>query len=192
MARPSNIDRMPQNVREAIAEWRRNGKTIGEIHTALEEEFGVTNTSPSGIGRHTKKLNQALSKVSCSRHVAEAIVTEFGHDLESKTARAGIELLQSSIMEMLLEEDVVEEDGTVIPGGLNSPKQALELSRAFAQLAKARKEDAALMSKIREEARKEIASTTATAAREAGVDEAAISAIMSHLNELAQKPGAEA
>ena len=69
--------------------------------------------------------------------------------------------------------------------GYRRLQQALELSRAFAQLAKARKEDAALMSKIREEARKEIASTTATAAREAGVDEAAISAIMSHLNELA-------
>lgn len=191
MARPSSIDRQPGQVRESIGAWRQNGKTLDEILDALEAEFGVK-LSRSALHRHVQGMEKALASMARSRHIAEAVIAANGHEPESQSARANFNLLQAALTDILLAPDTVDEEGGVLPGGVVSTKQGLELAQALERLSRARKHDVELMGKLREEARKEITAATTTAAREAGVDEAAISAIMSHLNELAHKPGAEA
>lgn len=191
MARPSSIDRQPGPVRESIGAWRQDGKTLDEILDALEAEFGVR-LSRSALHRHVQGMEKALASITRSRHIAEAVIAANGHEPDSKAARANFNLLQSALTDILLAPDRVDEDGEVIPGGIVSTKQGLELSQALERLSRARRHDAELMARLREEARKEIAKAAATAVAEAGVDDETASSILGHIAELTGRQKDEA
>jgi hypothetical protein len=149
MGRKSTVKRQPEDVRESISLWHRNGRTLDEIVTALEEIFAVK-LSRSAVHRHIKGLDRTLARLEHSRAVAEAAVGHFGREPESKVGRANMELLHAALQEFL-DGEPDSETGRV----LAKPMDAMLLAKAIDHLGKAARNDAELVSKIREEARKE-------------------------------------
>jgi hypothetical protein len=150
MARPSTVRRQPQDVREAIGRWHREGRTLDEILDALDEAFSVK-ISRSALHRHVKGLDKVLERLERSRLIAEAAVARFGREPESQTARANIELMQAAIQE-ILDADEDPESGRVIA----KPMDAMLLAKALEHLTRASRHDAAYIEKVREAAAKKM------------------------------------
>ena len=151
MARPSTVRRQPPDVREAIGQWHRDGRTLDEILDALDDAFGVK-ISRSALHRHVKGLDKVLERLERSRQIAEAAVARFGQEPESKTAQTNIQLMQAAILE-LQEAGADSESGRVI----GKPMDAMLLAKALEHLTKASRHDAEYIEKVREAARKEFA-----------------------------------
>lgn len=133
MARPSKIDRLPPEIRDAIGELRRDGRTIDEILAHLRQ-LGVEDISRSGLGEHLKKWGALADRLKGSREAAEAIMARFENQgADDRMARLNIQLLQSGIMALQ-----VGEDGE--PVGLE-PKEAMFLTQAVKNLVSAAKVD---------------------------------------------------
>jgi hypothetical protein len=153
-------------VREAIGQWHREGRTLDEILDALDEAFDVK-ISRSALHRHVKGLDKVLERLERSRQIAEAAVARFGHEPESKTARANIELMQAAIQE-ILDADEDPETGRVI----GKPMDAMLLAKALEHLTKASRHDAEYIEKVRAQAAKEAAAKLEKAAKQALADSA--------------------
>ena len=158
MARPSTVRRQAPEVREAIGQWHREGRTLDEILDALDEAFSVK-ISRSALHRHVKGLDKMLEKIERGRLLSEAAVRQFGQEPESRTAQTNIHLLQSALLEMFSAED---SDNPAA-----KPMDFMLLSKAMDHLAKAARNDAEYTAKIRAIAEKETAAKMEKAARTA-------------------------
>lgn len=139
LMRPSSITRMPQAVRDEIAELRELGFTIDEIIDALKKLHGVT-PSRSALGRHIKGLDKIGEKVRRSRAVAEALVRELGDAPESRTARLNIELLHSAILDLFMKAadgEAIDKDGNAALAG--DPEGLMFFAKALDHLGRAKK-----------------------------------------------------
>jgi hypothetical protein len=150
MSGKSSVSRQPAEVREAIGIWRREGKTLDAILDALDAEFEVK-ISRSALGRHVKGLDKTLERLERSKQVAEATVARFGREPENKLVRANIEIMHSVINDML-----ASDDGEAGAGVVSGAQDAMLMAKAMDHLAKAERNNAELIGKIREQARKEV------------------------------------
>lgn len=149
MARPSSIDRLPDEVREQIGALRRQGRTIDEIMGKLGELLPeAEQPSRSAVGRHVKRIDVLGERIRASREMANALVDRLGDGGENKMLRLNAELLQTALMDLL-----VSEDGE--PVTLEA-KDAAFLATALQRIAGATKTDVELVGKIREEQRREL------------------------------------
>jgi hypothetical protein len=158
MPRKSSVSRQPAEVREAIGVWRRAGKTLDEILDALDAEFEVQ-ISRSALGRHVKGLEKTLERLERSKQVAEATVARFGREPENKLVRANIEIMHSVINDMIAAGD---EDS-----GVSGAQDAMLMAKAMDHLARAERNNAELIAKLREQVRKEAAEEMEKAAKTA-------------------------
>jgi hypothetical protein len=158
MARPSTVRRQAPEVREAIGAWHREGRTLDEILDALDDTFGVK-ISRSALHRHVRGMDKMLERIERGRQLSEAAVAKLGHGIESRTAQAVIQLLQSALLELFATED----------GGSPAakPMDAMLLAKAMDHLAKAARNDAEYTAKIRALAEKEAAAKMEAAAKKA-------------------------
>jgi predicted DNA-binding protein YlxM (UPF0122 family) len=134
-------------VREAIGRWHREGWTLDEILDALDDAFGVK-ISRSALHRHVKGLDKILERIERGRQLAEAAVERLGQMPESRTAQANIQLMQSALLDLF-------SVGDSNPAG--KPMDAMLLAKAMDHLAKAARNDAEFVEKIREAERKKFA-----------------------------------
>lgn len=149
MAKPSSIDRLPEEVREEIGRLRRQGRTIDEILQKLRELLPADQQpSRSAMGRHVKKIEVLGSRIRASREMANALVDRLGDGGENKLLRLNAELMQGVITNLL-----VSDDGEPVT---LDPKDAAFLANALQRIATAQKTDADLVARIREEGRKEL------------------------------------
>jgi hypothetical protein len=144
MARHSSIERLPEPLREAIAQLRQAGRTIDEITAHLQ---AMTEAAPSrsAIGRHVKKMDFVAERMRRSRQVAEALVAELGDAPESRTARLNIELLHSAIMDLFMNAESGEEGDADAEGRAalaGNPQGLMLLAKGVDHLARARRSDA--------------------------------------------------
>jgi hypothetical protein len=153
-------------VREAIGVWHREGRTLDEILDALDDAFGVK-ISRSALHRHVKGMDKALERIERGKQIAEAAVRQLGHEPESKTARANIELMQAAIMEIMSAEDD-QATGRAVA----KPMDAMLLAKALEHLTKASRHDAEYIGKVREAAAKEAAAKMEKAAAKAVAESA--------------------
>ena len=183
-----------QEVRESIADLRSRGRTLDEIVAELEEEFGVT-IARSTLHSHVKGVERAIAINNRTQVITEAMIRAQGHDMESKVARTGMALLQSVLLDMVLAEDEERENGEIVPGGIQTPKQAVDMARAMSYLQKARRDDAELMAKLRAEqreaARKEVTEAVSAVAGAGAMTDETLGAIMTHLDALQKTEGGE-
>ena len=100
MPRPSTIDRLPETVRAEIGRLRQNGRTIDEILTHLRKLDGIAPVSRTALGRHIKGLDILGERLRRSRQISEALVAQLGDAPESQSARIGIELVQTAVMDL--------------------------------------------------------------------------------------------
>lgn len=135
MARPSKVDRLPPEIRDAIGDLRREGRTIDEILSHLRS-MGVApeEVSRTGLGKHLKKWDALAERLKGSREAAEAIMARFENQgADDRMARLNVQLLHSSIMGLQLGED-----GEPVE---LSPKEAMMLTMAVKNLTSAARTD---------------------------------------------------
>ncbi len=135
MARPSKVDRLPPEIRDAIGELRREGRTIDEILTHLRVLGGpAAEVSRSGLGVHLKKWDALAQRLKGSREAAEAIMARFENQgADDRMARLNVQLLHSSIMAIQSGDDG---EATML-----DPKEAMQLSMAVKNLVSAARTD---------------------------------------------------
>jgi hypothetical protein len=156
MRRPSSIDRLPKEVREAIGRLREGGSTIDEILAHLHQMEAAV--SRSALGRHVKSLDEIGERMRRSRAMAEALTDKFGQDPDNRVARVNLELLHGLVFETLTAGASADEEnnGEGAPLVLD-PQSAKLLSETLRNLATAQKSDADRMIVARREAAKEAA-----------------------------------
>lgn len=168
--RPSSVDRLPAEIREAIGRLREHGKTLDEIldhMRAMEVEI-----SRSALGRHVKGMAAMGERLRRSRAMAEGLARQLGETPGDKMARLNIELLHSIVNDLLAAAD---DDGEE-KAGLDA-KAAGMLATAIERLTKAARQDQDFVLKLENRVKDEAAKTVAAAGRDQGLTEETISAI---------------
>jgi hypothetical protein len=159
MARPSTIDRLPKEVREAIGRLREDGRSIDEILAKLAELAPDAEISRSALGRHVKTLAQVGERMRRSRAMAEALTARFGEEPDDQVARLNFQLLHGIVFELLTRGPGSEdgEDGDEDGEGMVlDAAQAKALAATLRDITTAQKSDADRTLKMRAEIRKEI------------------------------------
>lgn len=167
---PSSIDKLPPEIQELIGALRRSGRTIDEILSKLREldSKDAWSVSRSALGRHLLKLQAATEQVKRSRAVAEALVTQFGDEPDSKVARANIELMHGLVMNVLTNTEEDEATGQMKPITL-APEDAMFLASAIQKLASAEKTNDDRITKARDAAVAAAAKRAGAAAKSKGL-----------------------
>lgn len=160
--RPSSIDRLPTEVQSAIAELRRQGRTIDEIldHlNALDVEV-----SRSALGRHCKSMAEIGASLRRSETMAKFIVEKFGDESDDRVGRANMRILQGALLEILT-EDRIGEDGEPVT---LSAEEAKSISLSLQRLVTAQRMDAERELKLRELVAKETAAKVGALGKQMG------------------------
>jgi hypothetical protein len=178
--RPSSIDRLPPELREAIRALRERGRTIDEILGHLQ---GMeAEVSRSALGRHVQKLDRIGERLRRSRLISETLRPQLGDAPESDLARYNIEVLQSFIFELLeLGADPEAEGAEDAAKLLKNPKALETLSQSLANLTRASRTNVDFLAKVEERAAAKARAAAATAAertaKERGLSGETIAAI---------------
>lgn len=177
---PSSIDRLPKEIREAIAGARRDGATIDDL-VALIKDMGAK-ASRSAVGRHVKSMSEIGESLRKSQAMAQFVVEKFGDATDDRVARASIALLQGAILELLTERPL-DDDGAPV---VISSAEAKDLGLSIQRLIAASTMDAERQLKLKKEAREEMAREAAKAVdkvakREGGMTADTVNAIKAEI-----------
>lgn len=160
------VDQILAHLRE-LAEGRRS--LLPPELASAAEAAGVAPAdlpSRSRLHAHLQGLDAVAEKLQRSRTVAEALVKRLGDEPESRTARLNIELMHSAILDLFLASggSPAGSSGGSSGGSEAAPdaaeagaavtldaQQAMFVARALKDLAAARKADAELTVKLRQE-----------------------------------------
>jgi hypothetical protein len=157
MARPSKVDRLPGDIREAISKLRETGHTLDEIMAELQQmglEEGEL-PSRSGLHRHIQGLDALAERLQRSRTIAEALVRKLGDAPENRTARLNIELMHSVVTDLMLAVGSNAEGDGAQPVTLDAETVHF-LSKSLDHLARASKSDAELTVRIKRDFQAEL------------------------------------
>lgn len=154
--RPSSIDQLPTEVREAIGSWRAAGLTIDAIRGALDEAYDIE-VPRATLGRHTQKLDRLREKLQESRHIAEALKDRMPDGAESQQMRLLCELMAAGMFNALSDADELD------------ARDQMFLSSALRNIAQTLRTDAGYLETVRKTA----AEAAAETAREAAASAAA-------------------
>ncbi len=137
MPRPSKVDKLPSDVRDAITRLRQDGHTLDEILVYLSkmglDEDGLP--SRSGLHRHVQGLDALAGLISEGQAMSEGLVRRIGEEPENRQARLNIRVMQSLLTRLLVAS--VDPEGAV---NLNA-KDLQFLTKALANLSSAEKSD---------------------------------------------------
>jgi len=151
MARPSSIDRLEPEIREAIGRLRQHGKTLDEI---LDHLRGMEiEVSRSALGRHVQAMEKVGERLRRSRAVSEALVRQLGDAPESKTARLNIEMMHSFVFDFLASaEDAEGEEGAAAKAMMRDPKAMSLFAESVQRLTQASRTNADFVAKVEDRA----------------------------------------
>lgn len=152
MPRQSSVRRLPPELREQLGALLDQGRTLNEIREHLSA-LGAE-VSRSALGRFKQHIDKVGERIRRSREMAEVLMRRLGDAPESKTARWNIELLHGCVNDLMAQTTAPgeEADGKAV---LLSPQGAMLLAKAVDHLTRAAKSDAELVTRIRDQARKE-------------------------------------
>jgi hypothetical protein len=153
MARPSKVDRLPPEIRDAIGDLRRRGRTIDEILAHLRAMgVGEDEVSRTGLGKAVKKWDALAARLNDSRAAAEAIMSRLeAPDSDDRVARLNIQSLHASLMELMRGEDGEPPQLT--------PQEAMFVSATIKNLVSAAKVDQSRYFEIKKQLAAEQAKT---------------------------------
>lgn len=184
MPRQSSVRRLPAEIRDRIGALLDQGRTLDEILEHLADLD--VHVSRSALGRYKQSIDKASERIRRSREMAEALVRNLGDEPESKTTRLNIELMHSVLTDMILQlpnpgdEPQEGEEGQNVLVSVN-PMGVMLMSKALDHLAKAKKNDADLVEKLREQALKEAAEAVDKVAQAQGLSDEARAAMRQEL-----------
>lgn len=181
MPQQSTIKKLPPEIRDKIGQLLDQGRTLNEIVDHLSSLD--VQVSRSALGRYKQSLDKVSERIRRSRDIAEAMVRNLGEAPESKTARLNIELMHGVILDMLSQlPDGSDEGDDDAPLLLTlSPRGAMEMAKGLDHLARAAKQDADHVAKLRDEARREAAEAVDKVARKEGLSDEGRAAIRREL-----------
>jgi len=172
MAKRSTVERLPEGARKALEEWLvefNAGRislddVMGRLETLLEFNDGkAIAPSRSAVHRHAQKFAALGERMKRSQAFADAFAREVGPQLaEGKGMQVLLQAFQSLAFDML---GNMEEEQTF------DPENLMFFARAVQAAAGAQKTDADRAARIRDEARKQAASTAAKEAKAAGLSD---------------------
>lgn len=166
---PSSIDRLPEEIRDAIAGLRREGRTVDDIKAHLDQlkDQGAIPEAPSrsAVGRHIKTMAEIGEEMRRADNMARFVAKEFGQDADDRVGRANMRILQGAILELITERDL-DEDGQPVR---LSTKEAGSLALSLQRLISAQSMDAERQLKLRREFAAEAAKVAGVAARSQGL-----------------------
>ena len=173
--RPSTIDRLPAEIREAIGRLREHGKSIDEILDHLRTlEIDV---SRSALGRHVKGMAAMGERLRRSRAMAEGLARQLGETPGDKMARLNIELLHSIVNDLLA---AASDEGDEDRPSLDAQGAGM-LASAIERLTKAARQDQDFVDRIEkravELAQREAAQRVEKAGRDQGLSNKTVAAI---------------
>lgn len=158
MARKSNIDRLPEEVRDLIARLREQGRTIDEILGRLRE-LDVT-VSRSALGAHTKELDELAEMLRESWAMAIGAVEALGQDPDDRVARVTTELMQSLLFKALRAKASGDEVAL-------DAEEAMFWASTLQKLSATKRSDLELRGKIEQRVRDQLAREQAERAEQA-------------------------
>jgi hypothetical protein len=169
MPRRSRVETdLPKDVRIWLERALADGNFSGyeQLSAALAEKgFSI---SKSALHRHGQKMEATQRLLRDARMVTESLAAELGDAaIQGKQGRVLVETTRALVTQML--EKLAGGDGTM------TPKDAMMLGKALAELGRALRFDQDFETKVREqvaqEEREKAASTAATAATDVGATE---------------------
>lgn len=140
MGRPSSIDRLPPEIREAINRLRGKGHTIDEIMAKLNE-LDVVHISRSAVGRYIKVQAKVGERLRRTRVISEALIRERGDEPASRTARLNIELLHTAIFDVFGMLDGDGNEDAIADTLRSNPKAIHDLAKALDHLSRSARND---------------------------------------------------
>ncbi|MGH7027364.1 phage protein Gp27 family protein [Brevundimonas sp.] len=168
MAR-SSIEKLPPDVRDRLEDWLREFRAgrleLDEVMHRMDAQFAdqdVPLPSRSAVHRHSQKVQALAERVQQSRDVANQVIAQIGPDL---TDGKGFQVLVQGFQSLAF--DLMANLG---PGETLDAENLMFLSRAIQAVTSARKTDADLHMRLKQEAAKEAAAAVdRVAKREAGL-----------------------
>lgn len=121
----STIDKLPQEVREALDEWLRDG-TITQTEAArranarLEEMGSPQRVSRRAVSRYDLRMRRAGEKLRQSRQVAEAWIARFGSAPGGRLGHLVIEMLRTLAFDLTPRLQQGALDQKSLPGIVNA------------------------------------------------------------------------
>lgn len=144
MPKRSKIELLGPELRELIGRLWEQGRTISEITDHLKQlDADVGRT---GVGTYIQRLQAVGEQMRQQREVVDALVSRWGEGAENKITRFNAQLLQGALTRCALAED-----GTEVR---LEPKEAALLAKALKDVTAAERNDAAIILRLREEAKK--------------------------------------
>jgi hypothetical protein len=144
MPKRSKIEQQPADIRKEVDALVTNPALRLEDIVAALKKLNI-DLSKSSVHRYQEKIEVVGERIRRSREVASALVERFGDAPEDKQLALNIQFVHSAIMDLMATTD---EDGAPIT---LSPKNAMELSKALNELARASKTDADRLLKLRKD-----------------------------------------
>ncbi|MFA0157044.1 hypothetical protein BCT63_09245 [Vibrio kanaloae] len=168
----SKIELLPQEIREALNLWLRNGDmtqqdVLGAIHEMIDEAGLPKEAKPSytSLNRYARRMEDMGARLRQSREVAEVWTTKLG---EAPTSDVG-KLLQEFVRTMAFETSMTmmesaAEDGEVIP-----PKALAQLALVIQRIEQASMVSHKVEKEIRKAFAEEMVEKTEQVAKKAGL-----------------------
>ncbi|MDH5299510.1 MAG: DUF3486 family protein [Desulfobulbaceae bacterium] len=179
MARPSTIDRLPDDIRERLQELLRDPRVTQldatrQINEILEAEGHPERVSKSAVNRYDLEMREAGKKLQQSREMAAMWIGKLGAAPQGQVGNLVNEILRTLAFDLSLKLQDTELTEENIPGVIDQVKAlALAVQRLEASSNLNVKREA----EIRKQALEDAAEKVGEAAREAGVSAETIAQI---------------
>jgi hypothetical protein len=129
MGRPSNIGRLPPQIRERVDELLRQSVTLDQIMAKLAE-LGVEGVSRSGLGRYKQSFDRIGERLKQTREISNALVEKLGDAPEGKQQRLLIEMMRSLVFDVLVSAGEASEGGDDAKDLTLDPEAVMFLARS--------------------------------------------------------------
>jgi len=179
MARPSSIDLLPKDAREALQAWLRDPSITQSEATErtndLLEELGLKqNISRQAVNRYDIKMREVGQRLQQSRQMAEMWMGKLGAEPDGNIGRLVNQIMQT----LALDVSLAVQDGEV--SAAEAPEVAKMLKNmaiAMERLEKAASENVKREAEIRDKVKKEAADTAAKIAKKGGMSKETVDSI---------------
>jgi DNA-binding transcriptional ArsR family regulator len=165
--RISSIDRLPDEIREAVdAAIRERRATIDEIVCAIREMGG--DVSRSAVGRYAKRAREQMTRYREAQEIAKVWVGKLQAEPSGDVARLLSEMLKTVAFQV--SADLGEEASA-------KPMDVMLLAKALRDIGSFEKVNAERELRVRRETAEKAAETAVSAGRRAGVSPEALETI---------------
>lgn len=179
MTRPSSIDTLPAEVREALHAWLRD-PGITQIEAvdrtnALLDEIGIEKrVTKSSVNRYHMRMEEVGAKLRQSRQVAEMWIAKLGAQPQGQVGHLVNEILRTLAFDLTLTLQQGEIDPESAP---EIAKVLKNMAIAMERLEKAASENVKREAEIRASAQREAADAAEKVAKQGGLSEDSVQAL---------------